>query len=127
MGGIHGTLGYLAPEYRNLGSVTPKIDVFAFGVVVMEMLTGLTPYDSNRGTGLEALSDYFRQFVKRSNRQKLVDVLDFRIKDMDEAVLEVLCEVALSCTEFADSERLSMKEIVVRIQSLCERYNVVHQ
>eukprot|EP01025_Chloroclados_australasicus_P027935 TRINITY_DN27645_c0_g2_i3.p1 TRINITY_DN27645_c0_g2~~TRINITY_DN27645_c0_g2_i3.p1 ORF type:complete len:862 (-),score=69.44 TRINITY_DN27645_c0_g2_i3:116-2701(-) len=124
MGGIHGTLGYLAPEYRNLGSVTPKIDVFAFGVVVMEMLTGLQPYDSSRGNGKEALSDYFRSHIRISDKSQLQSILDVRIKDVEQDAAETLCEVALRCTEFADNNRPSMSEVLISLQGTCQRHGV---
>ncbi|KAF4348513.1 hypothetical protein G4B88_012085 [Cannabis sativa] len=45
---IEGTFGYLAPEYFMHGIVDEKTDVFAFGVLLMEIVTGRRPVDSSR-------------------------------------------------------------------------------
>ncbi|KAM1329201.1 hypothetical protein ACFX15_012824 [Malus domestica] len=45
---IEGTFGYLAPEYFMNGIVDEKIDVFAFGVLLMEIVTGRKPVDSSK-------------------------------------------------------------------------------
>lgn len=44
---VFGTSAYMAPEAFR-GDVSVKIDVFSFGVVLLELLTGLPPYDENR-------------------------------------------------------------------------------
>ncbi|XP_023906713.2 proline-rich receptor-like protein kinase PERK15 [Quercus suber] len=38
---------YMAPEYANSGKLTDKADVFSFGVVLLELITGCQPYDKN--------------------------------------------------------------------------------
>ncbi|XP_016457132.1 putative receptor-like serine/threonine-protein kinase At5g57670 isoform X4 [Nicotiana tabacum] len=45
---IEGTFGYLAPEYFMHGIVDEKIDVFAFGILLLEIITGRRPVDSSR-------------------------------------------------------------------------------
>lgn len=45
---IEGTFGYLAPEYFNHGIVDEKIDVFAFGVLLLEIISGQKPVDSSK-------------------------------------------------------------------------------
>ncbi|MBA0601291.1 hypothetical protein Gorai_004472, partial [Gossypium raimondii] len=45
---IEGTFGYLAPEYFMHGIVDEKIDVFAFGVLLLEIITGRRPVDSSK-------------------------------------------------------------------------------
>ncbi|VAH73369.1 unnamed protein product [Triticum turgidum subsp. durum] len=45
-----GTLGYMAPEYIDEGTITPKTDIFSFGVIIMELITGHRDYPSVAGT-----------------------------------------------------------------------------
>lgn len=44
---VVGTLGYLAPEYAESGRVSTKTDVYAYGIILLQLITGLTPSDKS--------------------------------------------------------------------------------
>lgn len=47
---VMGTYGYCAPEYAMSGHLTLKSDIFSFGVVLLELITGRKAFDSNKKT-----------------------------------------------------------------------------
>jgi serine/threonine protein kinase len=59
-GEVVGTFGYLAPEYFMYGKVSDKIDVYAFGVVLLELLSGRRPISSESTKGQESLVMWVR-------------------------------------------------------------------
>lgn len=57
---VVGTFGYLAPEYFMYGKVSDKIDVYAFGVVLLELISGREPISSEPCKGQESLVAWVR-------------------------------------------------------------------
>ncbi|KAG1346656.1 inactive protein kinase [Cocos nucifera] len=59
---VIGTFGYLAPEYAQSGQITEKADVFSFGVVLLELVTGRKAVDINRPKGQQCLTEWVGDF-----------------------------------------------------------------
>ncbi|XP_010521198.1 PREDICTED: receptor-like kinase LIP2 [Tarenaya hassleriana] len=71
--GVAGTFGYLAPEYFMHGKVTEKIDVYAFGVVLLELLSGRKPICSDYPKGQESLVMWAKPILESGKFSQLLD------------------------------------------------------
>ncbi|PIN25436.1 Serine/threonine protein kinase [Handroanthus impetiginosus] len=71
---IAGTFGYLAPEYAVTGRVTAKVDVFSFGVILMELITGRKPVDESQSEESMHLVTWFRRIhLNKETFRKAID------------------------------------------------------
>ncbi|KAK3416906.1 hypothetical protein EUGRSUZ_H02647 [Eucalyptus grandis] len=88
---LAGTFGYLAPEYVATGKVTTKVDVYAFGVVLMEIITGRKALDNTVSVERVQLVAWFRRvLINKENIRKAID----QTLDPDEETLESIIKVA---------------------------------
>ncbi|KAK9044122.1 hypothetical protein V6N11_072439 [Hibiscus sabdariffa] len=108
---VMGTHGYAAPEYVATGHLYVKSDVYGFGVVLVEILTGLRALDTNRPSGQHNLVDWVKPYL--SDRRKLKNIMDHRLegKYPSKAAVQV-AQLALRCLESEPKYRPSMKEVV---------------
>ncbi|XP_022854131.1 proline-rich receptor-like protein kinase PERK5 [Olea europaea var. sylvestris] len=74
---VMGTFGYLAPEYASSGKLSEKSDVFSFGVMLLELITGRRPVDLTNRIMEDSLVDWARpllvQALEDGNYDELVD------------------------------------------------------
>ncbi|KAK7282293.1 hypothetical protein RIF29_10951 [Crotalaria pallida] len=70
---VAGTFGYLAPEYFMHGRVTDKIDVYAFGVVLLELLSNRKPINNDCPKGQESLVIWATPILKDGKLSQLLD------------------------------------------------------
>ncbi|KAK4479577.1 hypothetical protein RD792_015095 [Penstemon davidsonii] len=70
---VIGTFGYLAPEYAQSGQITEKADIYSFGVVLVELVTGRKAVDLNRPKGQQCLTEWARPLLEAYAIDELVD------------------------------------------------------
>jgi serine/threonine protein kinase len=70
---VHGTFGYLDPEYFQSSQFIEKSDVYSFGVVLTELLTGQKAISSTRTQESKSLATNFIQSIEENN---LFDIID---------------------------------------------------
>ncbi|KAI4357481.1 hypothetical protein L6164_001429 [Bauhinia variegata] len=87
---IAGTFGYLAPEYATTGRVTTKVDVFSFGVVLMEMISGRKALDNSQSEENVHLVSWFRRVLINKDIQNAIDPTIV----LDEETYSSICVVA---------------------------------
>ncbi|GAV88750.1 Pkinase_Tyr domain-containing protein [Cephalotus follicularis] len=114
---VMGTSGYAAPEYVATGHLYVKSDVYGFGVVLVEILTGLRAIDLNRPSGRHILVDWIKPFL--SEKRKLKNVMDSRLQGRypSKAALQI-AQLSLKCLEAEPKNRPPMREVVETLQQI---------
>ncbi|KAG0590452.1 hypothetical protein KC19_1G100800 [Ceratodon purpureus] len=111
MSSIAGSYGYIAPEYAYTLKVNEKSDIYSFGVVLMELLTGKRPIETEFGDGVDIV-----QWVRRKIQTKdgVLDVLDPRMGGVGVPLQEVMLvlRVALLCSSDLPVDRPTMRDVV---------------
>ena len=119
---VAGTFGYLAPEYATTGKVTTKVDVYAYGVILMEMITGRKVLDDSLPDDETHLVTIFRRnMLDKEKFRKFVDpTLDFG-PEAWKSLLEV-ADLARHCTAREQNQRPDMCHCVNRLSSLLDEW-----
>ncbi|KAK3221531.1 hypothetical protein Dsin_008556 [Dipteronia sinensis] len=106
---IEGTFGHLAPEYFMHGIVDEKTDVFAFGVFLLEILSGRKPVD---GSHL-SLHSWAKPLLNKGEFEKLIDPrLQGGGYEYDVTQLSRLCFAASLCIRSSSTWRPTMSEVL---------------
>ncbi|KAK7311509.1 hypothetical protein RJT34_09705 [Clitoria ternatea] len=106
---VVGTFGYLAPEYFMYGKVNDKIDVYAFGVVLLELLSGRRPISGDYPKGQESLVMWASPIL---NSGKVLKLLDPVLGDnYDHEEMEKMVLAATLCIRRAPKARPQMSLI----------------
>ncbi|XP_024027400.1 receptor protein kinase TMK1 isoform X2 [Morus notabilis] len=117
---LAGTFGYLAPEYAVTGKITTKVDLYSFGVILMELITGRKAIDESQPEESLHLVTWFRRMC--TNKDTFRKVIDPAI-DLDEETLasvSTVAELAGHCTAREPYQRPDMGHAVNVLSSLVE-------
>ncbi|XP_061998698.1 probable receptor-like protein kinase At5g18500 isoform X2 [Rosa rugosa] len=113
---VVGTLGYLAPEYAESGKVSTKTDVYAFGVILLQLITGMRPTDKKLGG--KSLVGWARPLLKERNYPDLIDPRNVDAHDVHQ--LYWMVRVAEKCLTRDPYKRLTMDKVVYALDYLNE-------
>uniref|UniRef100_A0A6N2MD48 Protein kinase domain-containing protein n=1 Tax=Salix viminalis TaxID=40686 RepID=A0A6N2MD48_SALVM len=105
---VLGTQGYIAPEYALTGHLTTKSDVYSYGVVLLELLTGRVPVDIKRPAGEGVLA-----LPRLTDREKVVEIMDPALEgqySMKEVVQ--VAAIAAMCVQPEADYRPLMADVV---------------
>ncbi|KAK4730461.1 hypothetical protein R3W88_023449 [Solanum pinnatisectum] len=106
---VAGTIGYLAPEYALFGQLTKKADVYSFGVLVLEIISGRSSSKSTFGVDLLVLVEWV---WKLREEGQLLEIIDPELTEYPETELLRFIKVALFCTQAAPTQRPNMKQVI---------------
>ncbi|KAF3578206.1 hypothetical protein DY000_02034401 [Brassica cretica] len=108
---LSGTLGYVAPEYILDGKLTDKSDVYAFGVVLLELLLGRRPVEKLSPSQCQSLVTW--AMPQLTDRSKLPNIVDPVIKDtMDLKHLYQVAAMAVLCVQPEPSYRPLITDVL---------------
>ncbi|CAK9154204.1 unnamed protein product [Ilex paraguariensis] len=122
---VRGTIGHIAPEYLSTGKSSEKTDVFGYGIMLLELITGQRAFDLARLANDDdvMLLDWVKGLLKEKKLEMLVDP-DLQ-SNYVEAEVEQLIQVALLCTQGSPMDRPKMSEVVRMLEGdgLAEKWD----
>uniref|UniRef100_A0A0E0FE14 Protein kinase domain-containing protein n=1 Tax=Oryza meridionalis TaxID=40149 RepID=A0A0E0FE14_9ORYZ len=114
---VAGTLGYLAPEYAIRGQLTKKADVYSFGVLLLEIVSGRCHTDPRLPLQDQFLLERAWALYESGDLKSLVDSTLKGVFDNKEA--QRLLKIGLLCTQDTPKIRPSMSTIVKMLKGEC--------
>ncbi|GKV50306.1 hypothetical protein SLEP1_g57018 [Rubroshorea leprosula] len=114
---VAGTIGYLAPEYAMRGHLTEKADVFSFGVVALEILSGRPNSDNSQDNGKIYLLEWAWTLYESNQSLGLVDPT---LVEFDENEALRMIRVGLLCTQASPMMRPPMSTVVAMLAGFLE-------
>ncbi|KAG6636065.1 probable serine/threonine-protein kinase PBL19 [Carya illinoinensis] len=116
---VVGTYGYAAPEYVETGHLTIHSDIWSFGVVLYEILTGRRVLERNRPTVEQKLLDWVKQFPADSGRFSMI--IDPKLRNQYPiAAARKIAKLADSCLNKNAKDRPAMSQIVKSLKEAAQ-------
>ncbi|KAI3816925.1 hypothetical protein L1987_10710 [Smallanthus sonchifolius] len=121
---VMGTYGYCAPDYAMSGKLTLKSDIYSFGVVLLELITGRKAIDMTKKSGEQNLVAWARPFLK--DRKKFVQLVDPMLQGRFpvRSVHHVIAVTAMCLQEQANFRPL-IGDIVVALEYLASQAEII--
>lgn len=117
---VQGTIGYLDPEYLHTNQLTEKSDIYSFGVVLVELLTGKKAICFKRPEDERGLAMHFLSSLKRG---RLFEIVEKGLVKEEETAgnreqVEEVARLAKRCLNVNGEERPTMKEVAMELEGL---------
>jgi len=116
---IVGTKGYMAPEYLEHGLISPKLDVYAFGVVMLGLITGRDAVCLQKGEDGFSVKEFTAMLTEEGPREKLGSFIDPFMKEdypLDSAIF--MARLIEGCLRKDAASRPNMGEIAQSLSKL---------
>ncbi|XP_047971187.1 LRR receptor-like serine/threonine-protein kinase FEI 1 [Salvia hispanica] len=111
---VAGTFGYLAPEYMQSGRATEKTDVYSFGVLMLEIVSGKRPTDASFiEKGLNIVG--WLNFLVSEQRQR--EIVDPHCEGVQIESLDVILSIAIQCVSSLPEDRPTIHRVVQVLES----------
>ncbi|KAK1323636.1 putative LRR receptor-like serine/threonine-protein kinase [Acorus calamus] len=108
---VRGTVGHIAPEYLSTGQSSDKTDVFGFGILLLELVSGLRTIDFGKSSNPKfPMLDWVRKVYQERQLDLIVD--KHLRSNYDRIEVGEMVQVALLCTQYLPSHRPKMSEVV---------------
>ncbi|XP_057802699.1 probable inactive receptor kinase At4g23740 [Salvia miltiorrhiza] len=109
--------GYRAPEVTDTRKAMQPCDVYSFGVILLELLTGKSTVHTNNGDEIVHLVRWVHSVVREEWTAEVFDVELLRYPDIDEELVEML-QIAMACVARAAEQRPKMPEVVKMLENV---------
>lgn len=115
---VAGSYGYIAPEYGYTMNITEKSDVYSYGVVLLEILSGRSAIETQVGDGLHIV-----EWVKKkmSSFEPAITILDTKLQGLPDQMVQEMLQtlgIAMFCVNSSPAERPTMKEVVALLMEV---------
>lgn len=112
---VMGTFGYVAPEYANTGLLNEKSDIYSFGVLLLEAVTGRDPVDYGRPANEVNLVEWLKMMVGNRRAEEVVDP-NLETRPTTRALKRALL-VALRCVDPDSEKRPKMSQVARMLET----------
>ncbi|CAK7322939.1 unnamed protein product [Dovyalis caffra] len=113
-----GSYGYIAPEYACMLKITEKSDIYSYGVVLLEVITGKKPVDPSFPEGQHVVQ-WVRDHLKC--KKDPVEILDPKLQGHPDTQIQEMVQalgISLLCTSNRAEDRPTMKDVAVLLREI---------
>ncbi|CAI5488281.1 unnamed protein product, partial [Closterium sp. Naga37s-1] len=112
---VAGTPGYVDPDYTRTHVITVKSDVFSFGIVLLELLSGKSPQ-------VDAKTHIRKWAMKLVEAYEVDELKDSKMPAVSEEAIVDFADLALDCIKSPGTRRPTMKDVAYRLSALIDKH-----